>query len=201
MTNRNTINTVGYYDTNADAFFDQTIGVDMTPLYARFLAHVPPGGHIEDAGCGSGRDAKAFLERGYQVSAFDASAELAQRASRLLSIPVQCRRFDEIAEVESYDAIWACASLLHVGKADLPVAVAQLTRSLRVGGVLYASFKHGVGERIDANGRYFTDMTSDVLQALVNHVGRLKLLESWQTGDRRGDRPAELWQNILVFKC
>lgn len=200
MTTKNTMNTVGYYDTNADAFFDQTIGVDMSPLYARFLARVPPGGHIVDAGCGSGRDAKAFLERGYQVSAFDASAELAQRASRSLGIPVQCRRFDEIAEVESYDAIWACASLLHVGAADLPVAVAQLTRSLRVGGVFYASFKHGVGERIDANGRHFTDMTPDVLQALVTRVGRLKLIESWQTGDRRGDRPEVLWQNILALK-
>jgi hypothetical protein len=36
----------------------------MAPLYARFLARIPAGGHILDAGCGSGRDALAFRRLG-----------------------------------------------------------------------------------------------------------------------------------------
>jgi hypothetical protein len=39
------------------------------------------------------------------------------------------------------------------------------------------------------------------LQTLVSGVGRLRLIESWQTGDRRGERPDNLWQNILALKC
>lgn len=33
--------------------------------------YVEPGGHILDVGCGSGRDAKYFIDKGYQVTAFD----------------------------------------------------------------------------------------------------------------------------------
>ena len=55
---------IDYYDTHAAAFFTETRDVDMEPLYARFLAYVQPGGRLLDAGCGSGRDTRAFLERG-----------------------------------------------------------------------------------------------------------------------------------------
>ena len=52
--------TTAYYTENAQAFFADTVAVAMAPLYARFLPHIPPGGHILDAGCGSGRDTLAF---------------------------------------------------------------------------------------------------------------------------------------------
>ena len=71
--------TLDYYNRNADTFFQTTANVDMGPLYERFIKLVGDTGHILDAGCGSGRDAKAFKEMGYEVSAFDASIELAHR--------------------------------------------------------------------------------------------------------------------------
>lgn len=55
------IETVTYYNTHADAFFSDTQGVDMASFHRRFLAHLPAGAHILDAGCGSGRDSKAYL--------------------------------------------------------------------------------------------------------------------------------------------
>jgi SAM-dependent methyltransferase len=61
--------TQNYYEQNAEQFFADTIAVDMSALYARFLASIPAGGSILDAGCGSGRDAKAFALRGYRVAA------------------------------------------------------------------------------------------------------------------------------------
>ena len=48
-----------YYKRFAAEFFGSTVGVDMTAIHQRFLAHLKPGAHILDAGCGSGRDAKA----------------------------------------------------------------------------------------------------------------------------------------------
>ena len=70
-----------YYRQNAEPFFSATVQVDMTPLHERFLATLPAGARILDAGCGSGRDAKAFAERGHAVAAFDASPELARLAA------------------------------------------------------------------------------------------------------------------------
>ncbi|MES2899507.1 MAG: class I SAM-dependent methyltransferase [Pseudomonadota bacterium] len=192
--------TLRYYEANADTFFDQTVDVDMSPLYARFLGHVPLGAHIVDAGCGSGRDAKAFMARGYQVTAFDASAALAERASALLGIPVPCRSFADITEVDVYDGVWACASLLHVPQHELLGTLQALSAALRRGGTLYASFKEGTAERSDLTGRHFTDMTAERLHALFAGVPQLALVERWSTSDRRGDRPEQIWWNVLARK-
>ncbi len=50
-----------YYREYAAEFFENTVGVDMAEIRARFSALLPPGARILDAGCGSGRDAKAFV--------------------------------------------------------------------------------------------------------------------------------------------
>ncbi|MGB2065821.1 MAG: methyltransferase domain-containing protein, partial [Marinomonas gallaica] len=65
-------NTTLYYDTFAEDFAKSTLPVDMSALYQRFLPLIPLQGHILDAGCGSGRDAKYFQSIGHKVWAFDA---------------------------------------------------------------------------------------------------------------------------------
>ncbi len=111
--------TEAYYNRHAQQFVDDTLHVDMRSLYVPFLAGLPVNARILDAGCGSGRDARAFQKQGYQVSAFDASEPLASRASQLLGFTVPVKRFDEVEEIERYDGIWACASLLHVPENQL----------------------------------------------------------------------------------
>ena len=111
---------IGYYQQNAGTFFADTVDVDMTPLYCRFLPLLPEQAHVLDAGCGSGRDAVAFAKLGYRVTAFDASPALVALAESHLRRPVQCLHFQDIAWRETFDGIWACASLLHVPAAELP---------------------------------------------------------------------------------
>jgi len=89
---------MAYHNENAEAFFAESARVDMSALQERFLRRIEPGGLILDAGCGSGRDFKAFLSRGFQVLAFDASRELAELASRHLDQPVAVKAFSNIAE-------------------------------------------------------------------------------------------------------
>jgi SAM-dependent methyltransferase len=192
--------TISYYDENAAEFFEQTVTVDMSPLYERFLAHVSPAGHILDAGCGSGRDARAFLERGFKVTAFDASAPLAKKASDLLGQVVLCCRFDEISFIETFDAVWACASLLHVKERELEKAMEQLVAGLKPGGTFYASFKKGTGERTDPKGRHFTDMTKATFQGILGGTEGLTLLDAWETLDQRPDRQNESWWNFISQK-
>ena len=171
----------------------------MAPLYARFLAHVSAGWQILDAGCGSGRDALAFRRLGYAVTAFEASPTLARMASAHCGLPVEVRRFQEIDREDRFDAIWACASLLHVPMAELPDVLQRLGRALKPVGVLYASFKYGAGER-EQEGRRFTDLDEDGLAALVEAVPALEVVETWVTGDRREGREGERWLNALVTR-
>ncbi len=149
--------TLAWYERNAAAFAADTAGVDLGHLYAPFLGRVPGGGRVLDAGCGSGRDAAAFAARGYRVVATEPCEALARRAEALLGAPVLRLRFEEMRFAAEFDGVWACASLLHVPRRDLPGAVAACLRALRPGGVLFASFKHGRGER-ERDGRRFTDL-------------------------------------------
>jgi 2-polyprenyl-3-methyl-5-hydroxy-6-metoxy-1,4-benzoquinol methylase len=189
--------TTAYYRQNAEAFFADTFPVEMEPLYNRFLPRVRKGGHLLDAGCGSGRDSQAFLDRGYRVTAFDASPELARLASRHTGQEVLVMRFEEIHWQRTFDGIWACASLLHVPAARLPGVMARLAGALKPGGTLYASFKHGQGER-EHKGRRFTDLDEGGLAALLAEVPGLSSIETWVTGDLRPGRAAEPWLNALL---
>ena len=68
--------TLSYYDENAAAFCEGTRNADMSEMRGRFLQYLKPGTLILDAGCGSGRDSKAFMEGGYIVVALDGSNEM-----------------------------------------------------------------------------------------------------------------------------
>ena len=190
--------TTAYYAKNAQGFFTETVAVDMEPLYERFLPRLPAGGHILDAGCGSGRDCRAFIQRGYRVTAFDASPELARLARRHIGQDVLVMRLEEMDWQRTFDGIWACASLLHVPAAGLAEVMARLARALKPGGILYASFKHGPGER-EHDGRRFTDLDESGLNALIAQVSALSLIETWVTGDLRPGRACEPWLNTLLM--
>lgn len=191
--------TDAYYARNARQFIADTQAVDMQALYTPFLAELPANAQILDAGCGSGRDAHAFQQLGHQVSAFDASPAMAEHASRLLNVTVPVRRFAEIDEVERYDGIWACASLLHVPESQLPDAFERLWRALKPGGVLYCSFKRGQGERLH-HERHFTDADEARLAAWTQQLSGLTRTHCWSSEDQRPDR-SEQWLNALLYKA
>lgn len=190
--------TINYYNQNAEVFFGSTVSVDMSPLHDKFLAQIALGGNLLDAGCGSGRDAKAFLQRGYRVIAFDGSAEMVRLASEHTGLPVQLCDFSEIQERQKYDGIWACASLLHLPYADIPDALSRLWTALKPSGIFYLSFKLGVGERIQ-DGRHFTDVDEKQLRQWLDALPDLAAVECWHSADQRPGR-TEQWLNALVYR-
>ena len=191
--------TLNYYNANAQKFVEGTVGVDFHITQDRFLAQLVAGACILDFGCGSGRDTKYFLERGYAVEATDGSKELCKLASEYTGISVKQMLFDELEAVEKYDGIWACASILHLGWADLVVVMRKMVRAVKGEGVIYTSFKYGhfTGER---NGRFFTDLDEEGLARLLKEVGGLEVKELWITGDVRPGRGEEKWLNVLLKK-
>jgi len=187
-----------YYSDNSQEFFASTVTVDMTPQYEQFLKYVPSGSTILDLGCGSGRDTKAFLTMGYAVEAIDGSEELCRLASDYTGITVKCMDFMELNSIERYDAIWACASLLHVPSAKLPILLSKMKDALRENGIVYMSFKHGdfEGKR---DGRFFLDMTSERFHALCNTDTGFQIEEEWYSEDVRIDK-TDIWYNCIVRK-
>ncbi|MBP7797115.1 MAG: DEAD/DEAH box helicase family protein [Thermoanaerobaculaceae bacterium] len=190
--------THAYYERLAAEFFGSTVGVNMGPLHERFLSRLVPGARILDAGCGSGRDARAFTQAGFRVDAFDASAELARLASDHCGFEVAVRRLEDVDEVAQFDGIWCCASLLHVPVDQMPGTLSRLWRALRPGGTFYASFKHGRGERSDG-ARRFTDADEALLRQWFGELADVREIEVWLSDDRRPGRN-DTWINVLATR-
>lgn len=191
--------TLEYYNVNAQTFAAGTVSVVFEETQNRFLERLEPGAFILDFGCGSGRDTKYFLERGYRVDAVDGSGELCRFASEYTGTVVRRMLFQELDEQDKYDGIWACSSILHLPKWELKAVFEKMIYALKEEGYIYTSFKHGdfEGER---NGRYFTDFTIDTFTEFIQDINGLKIVDYWITGDVRPGRGEEKWLNLLLQK-
>lgn len=191
--------TINYYNTNAKQFAETTAFVEFHSMQHKFLDKLPAASTILDFGCGSGRDTKYFIERGHHVDAIDGSVELCKLASEYTGIEVKHMYFHELSEVEKYDGIWACSSILHLSVSELKDVMQKMEKALKPNGIIYTSFKYGTfsGER---NGRFFTDMTEDSFDELLKSVLGLTVEQLWISGDVRVGRGEERWLNIILRK-
>lgn len=202
--------TISYYDKNAEEFCRATRDSDMSFCRDKFLYLLEQKNHIGvnqsdksnihilDAGCGSGRDAKAFLDAGYQVTALDASRKICEEAGKLLKQEVLCIEFGKLQFWQEFDGIWACASLLHVSYTEIDKVLKRFWDALKDEGILYASFKYGRGMRIDKD-RVFYDYEETALENLM--IDNCFLAEDiFVTQDVRKDREKEQWINVLAEK-
>lgn len=82
-------NTLDYYNSKAKEFVSGTVDVAFTEIQDLFIEYIPAGGKILDFGCGSGRDTKYFISKGYDVYATDGSEELCKIASEYTGIQVK----------------------------------------------------------------------------------------------------------------
>lgn len=76
----------------------------------------------------------------------------------------------------------------------------RLAARLVPDGVIYLSFKLGIGERTK-DGRRFTGMTEESLGMVLDRTKGLIQSEVWRSQDRRPDRVSEMWVNALVKKA
>ena len=189
-----------YYREQALAYAESTLNVDMSEIYDRFLSYLPKPAKILDAGSGSGRDTLAFRNLGNHVDAFDASPALCAFSTQLTGVPARVQTFQNFESEPVYDGIWACASLLHVQTAELSDAVRRLVHAIKPRGALYMSFKHGSGERLSEDGRFYLDMNETRLQAVLHGVACAHLSEVWVSHGEGSRRGQDAWINAIVVK-
>ncbi len=106
--------------------------------------------------------------------------------------------FRELDVVGEYNAIWACASLLHISYKELPVVLSRIDMALKTPGFVYMSFKYGDFEGI-RDERYYTDMTTERMAAILSNTDALCIIEEWYSDDVREDKVVK-WYNVILRK-
>lgn len=190
--------TARFYESHAQEYFARTVGADMSALYDRFLPHVRPGGRILDLGCGSGRDLRAFRERGFDACGIDASPTLAKLATGHSGVSCVPMRLEDLQSEAEFDGIWACASLLHIRKGRLPPVLRRVRRALVPGGLLFASVRLGEGEVTAADGRLFAYYSLEELEDQCKKAG-LHVEDRWTSDDTLRERLRSMrWANVIA---
>lgn len=191
--------TIRYYDENRDEFIESTLLADMSFHYEKFLSYIQSGSRILDAGCGTGRDAKSFISRGFEVSAFDGSKEMAMFASTYTGLKVEHEDFLTYTSNEMFDGIWACASLLHIEYQMQLEVLRKYHGFLGEKGVFYMSFKYGDGMFVK-EGRQFYCHNEESMKELLLSSNGYSILEMYVTSDVRKERKDDKWLSVILQK-
>ena len=157
--------TLAHYEAQAQAFRDATRDHDVRQNIDALLSRVeaPPPFTILDFGCGPGRDLCTFTALGHVAVGLDGTASFVAMARATSGCEVWQQDFLQLALPDArFDGVFANASLFHVPVVALARVLGQLRRTLKRGGVLFASNPHGHNEEGWNRGRYgaFLDLAT-----------------------------------------
>ncbi|MFH1105784.1 MAG: class I SAM-dependent methyltransferase [Candidatus Aenigmatarchaeota archaeon] len=114
----------------------------------KFISYLRKGSLVLDVGCGSGRDSEYLANRGMSVIGIDYSEkmldEARERVKNCKFVKMDMRKLE--FGNDTFDGVWAMASLLHIPKKDVASVLSGLNRLLKTGGILFVSVKEGKGE-------------------------------------------------------
>lgn len=188
--------TIDYYNQNAKKYCKNTINVSMQNIYDKFESYLQPGARVLDLGCGSGRDSKYYLSKGYDVVSIDGAIEICHLAEQYIGKSVHNVTFDNLDYSNEFDAIWASASLLHVDRKQLLSVLGNVFRALKTDGIVYASWKYGNEEK-KVEGRYYLDMNEkEILRVLESFT--VEILNIWVSQDCM--MRDNFWLNVIIRK-
>ena len=190
---------MNYYDRYAEKYFVETINLNLTERHNRFLGNFKnKPKNLLDVGCGSCRDTQAFLNKGIEVLPMDNSIELARVVHKELGIDVLVEDIRNWNSFMVFDAIWACASLLHLSREDMIKVLKNLKTNLTEDGLLYFSVKDvSFKSNESSDDRFFEYYTEKELEKILIDLD-FNIVDFWINLDER--RPSLKWLNFVVSK-
>jgi len=115
--------TIGHYDRAAEDYRAGTLAHDVSQNYEALLDGIEGEAPyaILDLGCGPGRDLRYFSLLGHDVTGLDGSMEFVSMARLYSGCEVLHQDFLALKlQADSFDAVFANASLFHVPRQELP---------------------------------------------------------------------------------
>lgn len=196
---------LSFYNGNAQAYSDMTLGSDMDFSRRLFLPHVLQEGDILDLGSGSCRDSIKFKQLGYEVSAIDGAKKLAEvgtenvrKATGDTRFQVQTALFQDMKFPRQFDGIWSMGALDHVPPKDMQDVLGRVVQSLKTGGTLGISLRETRAKDID--GKPVFNYSRSLIDRVVSLLGqKMSVLSHTINADARG-RQDLFWHFLLLKK-
>ena len=165
--------TVRHYNDNASAFWQGTKDHDVSQNINALLKHLPEQKKLRilDLGCGPGRDVMQLKNLGHLPSGLDACPAFCKMARDYTGCDILQQDFCDLQlQAESFDGIFANASLFHVPAEELPQVLGKLHDALYQNGVLFSSNPRGNGQHFDGS-RFGNYMEFDIYATFLKDAG------------------------------
>lgn len=198
--------TISSYNKTAEEYYKLVSKFELLPEVAAFVNLVKNKGTILDLGCGPGHHSKYFSNIGFKVTGVDLSEEMIEIAKRVS--PNSDFQIMDILELnsnkDSFDGIWASASLLHIPKNRIKSVLIKLNEILTNQGILYISLKEGKGSELFSDIRYggvdkfYVYYQLDEIQNILKDVG-FNILEI-KLKDKRTSYDTNSWIHVFCKK-
>ncbi len=192
------------YDAIATTYAQQIDSYVPTLERDKFDNFFQKGAKILDVGCAAGRDSFYFVSKGLDVVGVDLSEKLLDIAKtklkdgqnpRFVLVDLRALPFQK----GTFDGVWACASLLHLKRSEVPMVLRRFFQLLKPNGVLFIMVKAGMGEADVAEelpshlSRHFTYFEQNGLKNLLEDAGFARVEQyTHNKKDRRPDH-RDLW--------
>ena len=199
--------TIATYDRTVEQYIQSTANLVLYEEIEKFTKLLPPKARMLDAGCAWGRDSKIFVERGYDVTGIDLSEgflfEARKRVPDAKFVNMDLRSMDFPAN--SFEGIWACASLLHLTLPDIQKVLDDFCRILTPGGIVFLHVKRGLGDKIGKQThtvegeRHFVYLEPEKLNAMTELAG-FSIVETYLFSEREryGPERRDMWW-VMTF--
>jgi SAM-dependent methyltransferase len=141
--------TIAHYDQNAFSYYEGTKDHDVSQNIDALLRAIktPPPFHILDFGCGPGRDLQTFTKLGHVATGLEGSQQAAQIARTKSGCEILVQDFFNLSLPDNtFDGIFANASLFHIPNKLLPKVLNNLWVCLKPNGILFSSNPRGNNE-------------------------------------------------------
>lgn len=154
-------------------------------------------GVVIEVGSGAGHDGAVMRNAGLGYIGVDLSGVGARlgRIRGLTTVQASATALPFADDV--FDAGWSMSTLMHLPDEDIVVALKELRRVIRPGGLLEVGVwgDDNDGVWVDDQGRYFRQRTDLQIRELMSHLGDLVAFETW---DRLSHGVHYQWSRVLL---
>lgn len=188
-----------YYDAEVPTRADRPLGPHRSQHLETFVGvcRLRQLRAILEVGCGAGRDGTALRSAGLAYTGVDLSAAGVALCAGSGLPAVQASAVELPFRDGVFDGGWTMSTLMHLPGDDFELALAELARVIRPGGLLELGVwgADAPGIRIDDQGRYFRQRTDDRLRELLSRIGEVEAFETW---DRFDDTGHYQWARVVL---